>query len=233
MLSGVAEATGRDLAELREAVKGDGDRSPEVQLLDALLRGGAYGEKEDGLSVAALEAAPHGIDYGPLEPALPGLLRTKSGKVELLPGPIAEDLPRLVADLETPVGKGLLLVSRRDLRSNNSWMHNLPKLVRGANRCTLHVHPDDAAAHGLREGAAVRVCSRVGEVEVPVELTDAIRPGVVCLPHGWGHGQPGTRMAVARAHAGINTNALTDGAVIDPLSGNAALNGIPVEVHPV
>ncbi len=235
ILGGVAEATGRDLDELRRAVAGDGDRPPEVQLLDALLRAGAYGDgfgARDGLSVEALERAPHGIDFGPLEPAIPGLLRTKSGRIELLPGPIAEDLPRLVADLAEAPSEGFVLVSRRDLRSNNSWMHNLPKLVSGADRCTLHVHPDDAAMLGLGDGTRARVRSRVGEVEAPVELTDAVRRGVVCLPHGWGHDQSGARLGVAAAHAGVNTNRLTDGAVLDPLSGNAALNGIPVEVSP-
>lgn len=234
LLGGVAEATGRDLDELRSAVAGAGKRPPEVRLLDGLLRAGAYGdgfgERAEGLSVEALERAPHGIDFGPLEPSIPGLLRTKSGRIEVLPGPIAEDLPRLVADLERSPAEGFVLVSRRDLRSNNSWMHNLPKLVSGADRCTLHVHPEDAAELGLSEGTRARVASRVGDVEVPVEITDAVRRGVVCLPHGWGHDLPGVRLGVASAHAGVNTNRLTDGAVLDPLSGNAALNGIPVEV---
>ena len=115
-------------------------------------------------------------------------------------------------------------------RSNNSWMHNIKVLVKGKPRCTLHVHPDDAATLGLTDGGPARVRSRVGEVVVPVEVTDGIRPGVVSIPHGWGHGVAGTSMRVAAEYAGVNSNILTDAAVVDPLSGNAILNGIPVEV---
>ena len=137
---------------------------------------------------------------------------------------------RLIPSLAAPT-PDLVLVGRRDLRSNNSWMHNIKVLVKGRPRCTLHIHPDDAAGLGLTDGAPARVRSRVGEVVIPVEVTDGIRPGVVSIPHGWGHGVPGTDMRVAAEHAGVNSNLLTDASVIDPLSGNAVLNGIPVEVH--
>ena len=127
----------------------------------------------------------------------------------------------------------LVLIGRRDLRSNNSWMHNLPLLVRGPERCTLHVHPDDAARLGLVDGGRATVRSRVGEVEAPVEVTEEIRPGVVSLPHGWGHDLDGVELRVARANAGVNSNLLTDEQVVEPLTGNAVLNGIPVDVAPI
>ena len=125
---------------------------------------------------------------------------------------------------------GLLLVGRRELKSNNSWMHNMKVLTKGSLSCTLHVHPEDAARLGISHGTSARVTSRVGSVDVPVEVTDAVRPGVVSLPHGWGHNVPGTKMAVAAEKAGVNSNILTDDKVLDPLSGNAALNAIPVTV---
>ena len=126
-----------------------------------------------------------------------------------------------------------MLIGRRQLRSNNSWMHNLPKLVSGPERCTLHVHPATAAAHELEDGAAARVRSRAGEVEVVVEVTDAIMPGVVSIPHGWGHDTSGAELSVAREHAGVNSNLLADEHLVEPLTGNAVLNGIPVELAPV
>ena len=126
-----------------------------------------------------------------------------------------------------------MLVGRRHLRSNNSWMHNIEVLVKGKPRCTLHVHPDDAARLGLADGGVARVTSRVGQVDASVEVTDAVRPGVVSLPHGWGHGPPGSRLGVAAARAGVNSNVLADHEALDPLSGTSVLNGIPVDVVPV
>ena len=124
-----------------------------------------------------------------------------------------------------------MLIGRRQLRSNNSWMHNLPALVKGKDRCTLHVHPDDAERLGLEDGGRAVISSAAGQIEAPVELTDGIMPGVVSIPHGWGHGAPGVKMRVASDHAGVNTNVLADESQVDPLSGNAVLNGIPVEVR--
>jgi anaerobic selenocysteine-containing dehydrogenase len=124
-------------------------------------------------------------------------------------------------------------VGRRHLRSNNSWMHNVEVLVKGKPRCTLQVHPDDAVRFGLRQGGHARVTSRVGSVDATVDVTDAIMPGVVSLPHGWGHGVAGTRMRVAAERPGVNSNVLTDPLLIDPLSGTSALNGIPVTLEPV
>ncbi|AMW09546.1 molybdopterin-binding oxidoreductase [Streptomyces qaidamensis] len=223
---------GGDPREL--AARLSGDTGPERRL-DMMLRLGPYGDgfgvRPDGLSLDKLLAHPHGIDLGPLEPRLPQPLKTRSGRVELLPGPIADDLPRLRAALaERP--EGLVLVGRRHLRSNNSWMHNVPALTGGSNRCTLHIHPEDAERLGIEDGAAVRVKGAGGEVTAPAEVTDAIRRGVVSLPHGWGHNRPGTRLSHASTDPGVNVNQLLDGRLLDPLSGNAVLNGVPVEVAP-
>jgi anaerobic selenocysteine-containing dehydrogenase len=125
---------------------------------------------------------------------------------------------------------GMVLIGRRQLRSNNSWMHNLPALVKGKESCTLHIHPDDAERLGLADGQTARISSAAGSLDAPVETTEDIMPGVVSIPHGWGHAAEGVRMGVASAHAGVNSNVLADESVVEPLSGNAVLNGIPVEV---
>ncbi|WP_426569787.1 molybdopterin oxidoreductase family protein [Streptomyces canus] len=221
---------GRDPQEL--AARLTGDTGPERRL-DMMLRLGPYGDgfgaRPDGLSLARLLDHPHGIDLGPLRPRLPQPLKTRSGRIELLPGPIVDDLPRLRGALaERPAE--LVLVGRRHLRSNNSWMHNVPALTGGTNRCTLHIHPEDAERLGVRDGAAVRVKGAGGEVTAPAEVTDGVRRGVVSLPHGWGHDRPGTRLSHASADPGVNVNQLLDGSLLDPLSGNAVLNGVPVEV---
>jgi len=224
---------GRDPEELMEALATR--RGPE-KALDAMLRTGPYGDgfgaDPDGLSLAVLEANPHGVDLGPLVPRVPDILRTPSGRVELAPESIVADVARLQTALARPARDGLVLVGRRDLRSNNSWMHNVEVLVKGKARCTLHLHPDDAAARGVVDGATVRVASASGAVDVPVEITDTVRPGVVSLPHGWGHDGEGVALGVARRYAGVNSNVLTPADALDALSGNAVLNGIAVEVAP-
>jgi anaerobic selenocysteine-containing dehydrogenase len=225
---------GRDLDELLAMVEGD---TGSERVLDAMLRtgvrGDGFGTTEDGLSLDYLRAHPHGIDFGALKPRLPDHLRTPEARIDLFAGPFAEDLDRLQTRVTEWAADGSLrLVGRRHLRSNNSWMHNLPVLVKGKPRCTLQLHPDDAVDLGLADGDAAIVRSRVGELIAPVEVTDTVMPGVVSLPHGWGHGKPGARMTVAAEHAGVNSNVLTDPTMIDPLSGNAVLNGIPVEVVP-
>jgi anaerobic selenocysteine-containing dehydrogenase len=227
---------GRDPDELLAMVA---DSSGPARLLDVMLQtgpfGAAFGANPGGASLALLQEHPHGVDFGALEPRLPEILRTPSGLIEL-------DHPALLADLERLAAHraaieadpdALLLVGRRHLRSNNSWMHNIEVLVKGKPRCTLHVHPDDAARLGLTDGAVAEVRSRVGAVRAPVELTDAIRPGVVSLPHGWGHDHPGTKLRVAAERAGVNSNVLADDAALDPLSGTSVLNGIPVSLTPV
>ncbi|WP_238428578.1 molybdopterin-dependent oxidoreductase [Frankia nepalensis] len=229
---------GRDPAELRALV--DGESAPE-RLLDVALRTGYFGDgfgaRPDGLRLARLLASPHGVDLGALTPRLPALLRTASGKVELAPEPLVADVARLRATLDAAAGagadEGLVLIGRRHPRTNNSWLHNVPAMVKGRERCTLLVHPDDAARHGVADGGRTRLASATGTLEVQVEVSDEVMAGVVCLPHGWGHGLAGTRMSVAAAHPGVNTNILTDASQLDPLSGNAVLNGIPVRLSPV
>ncbi|WP_415943181.1 molybdopterin-dependent oxidoreductase [Streptomyces sp. 067-1] len=226
---------GRDPGELTALLTGE--NGPERRL-DLMLRLGPYGDgfgaRPDGLTLARLLAHPHGIDLGPLRPRLPQPLKTRSGKVELLPEPIAADLPRLrqaLAEAGRPAG--LVLVGRRHLRSNNSWMHNIPVLTGGSNRCTLHLHPEDAARLGVRDAQPVRVKGPGGAVTAPAEVTDTVRPGVVSLPHGWGHDRPGTRQTHAAGDPGVNVNQLLDGGMLDPLSGNAVLNGVPVTLTPL
>src|SRR5215211_3475289 len=203
-------------------------RGPE-RVLDFMLRAGPYG---DELSLEVLEANPHGVDLGPHRPRIPEVLRTPSGRVELAPEPLLADVERLRRGLGETANGQLVLIGRRQLRSNNSWMHNLPALVKGKDRCTLHIHPDDAARLGLDDGGRALVSSAAGRIEAPVELTDAIMPGVVSIPHGWGHDAPGVRLRVASDHAGVNSNVLADESQMDPVSGNAVLNGIPVAVEP-
>ncbi|MFD9223169.1 molybdopterin oxidoreductase family protein [Streptomyces sp. NPDC060064] len=202
-----------------------GSTGPERRL-DLMLRMGPY-----DLILEDLLQNPHGVDLGPLQPRLPQILKTRSGRVELLPEPVAGDLPRLRRALDERPGT-LVLVGRRHLRSNNSWMHNVATLNGGSNRCTLQIHPIDAARLGLEDGAPVRIGADGGELEAPVEITDTVRTGVVSLPHGWGHDRPGTRMSVAAARPGVNVNQLLDGSRLDPLSGTAVLNGFPVELSP-
>ncbi|MFJ6675415.1 molybdopterin oxidoreductase family protein [Actinosynnema sp. NPDC091369] len=224
-LTGILAGQGPD-ADLDALVglSGESELSREERLLDARLRSGPY-----GLTLADLLDQPHGVDLGPLTSRVPEILRTPSGRIELCPEPIAADLPRVLAALRAP-RDGLVLVGRRHLRSNNSWLHNVPALVKGKQLCTLLVHPDDAARLGLVDGGTARVTSRVGEVEATVEVSADMAAGVVSLPHGWGHDRPGTRLSTARAHPGVNVNLLTDDLAVDPLSGTAVLNGVHVRV---
>ncbi|TDU79033.1 molybdopterin-dependent oxidoreductase [Streptomyces sp. KS 21] len=235
---------GQDPARLAGLLTGES--GPERRL-DLMLRLGPYGDRfgagsapdagagagaGEGLSLERLLAHPHGIDLGPLRPRLPGVLRTRSGRIELLPDPITAELPRLRAALaDRPAA--LVLVGRRHLRSNNSWLHNVPALTGGSNRCTLQVHPEDADRLGLTTGGMARITADGGSLEVPVEVTDAVRTGVVSLPHGWGHDRDGARLSVASIAPGVNVNQLLDGSRLDPLSGTAVLNGFPVELTPL
>jgi anaerobic selenocysteine-containing dehydrogenase len=227
---------GREVGELLSELE---PRIGSERLLDAMLRVGPYGEgfgartEGPGLSLAKLEAAPHGIDLGPLESRLPDALRTTSGKIELAPERLVTDVDRLRASLESPRDGEIVLIGRRLLRSNNSWMHNLPMLVSGKPACTLHVHPDDAERLELLDGEDARVSSRTGSIVATVEVTDAVMPRVVSLPHGWGHNVPGTRQRVAADQPGPNSNTLSDEMLLDVPSGNAVLNGIPVTLAPV
>ncbi len=224
---------GRDPVEITKELSSR--RGPE-RIVDFMLRTGPYGDgfgaDPDGLTLAVLEANPHGIDFGPLQPRVPEVLRTPTGMIELAPEICVADVERLRGARDRRVNGELVLVGRRDLRSNNSWMHNINVLVKGKARCTVHVHPDDAERHGVIDGASVRVWSTAGEVVLPAEVTDAVRPGVVSIPHGWGHDHPDLQMKVAAKFAGANSNLLARSDLFDPLSGNAVLNGIPVELAP-
>jgi len=227
---------GRDADEIRSMLDASGRRGP-ARMLDFMLQtgpyGSAFGSEPDGASLDLLLANPHGVDYGALQPRLPEALRTRSGMIELAPDELMADVARLDASIDALSERELVLVGRRHLRSNNSWMHNIEVLVKGKPRCTLHVHPTDAERLGIGDGHRARVESRVGSVDAVVEVTEDIRPGVVSLPHGWGHGVPGTRLRVAAERAGVNSNVLTDDRAIDPLSGTSVLNGIPVTVVPI
>jgi anaerobic selenocysteine-containing dehydrogenase len=203
------------------------------------LRFGPYGPRWNpfakGVTLSRLARQPHGVDLGPLEPCLPERLASPDKRIELAPPPLLGDIERLNALLEprhAPAPDQLLLIGRRDLRTNNSWMHNSRRMVKGPPRCTLMMNPQDAASRGMTDGSLARVESRVGRVEIQVEITDDLMPGVVSIPHGWGHHRPGIRLGVAREHAGVSVNDLTDETAIDTLCGNAALNGVPVSVQP-
>jgi len=207
------------------------------RLLDLALRAGPYGDRfgqaPGGLHLAGLKSLPHGADLGALQPRLPEILRTPSGRIELWPEPVAAELAAVDAALagEAPA---LVVVGRRDVRSNNSWMHNLPTLAKGPERCTALLHPDDAARHGVREGDRVRLEGSGGRaIELPAVLCDDMMPGVVSVPHGWGHDQPGARLGVAAQRPGANLNALLDDGLRDPLSGTSVLNGVAVTLSRV
>lgn len=206
------------------------------RLLDLGLRSGPYGDgfgaNPEGLTLKKLMAAPAGIDLGPLQPRVPVLLRTPSGKIELAPPMLLQDLQRAEHDLARPVPE-FVIVGRRQVRSNNSWMHNLPILAKGPYRCTVLVHPQDAARLGLGDGAMARIANGDRHIDAQVELSDEMLPGVVSLPHGWGHGMPGTRMALAGERPGVNLNAVLDENLRDPLSGNAVLSGVGVSLSVV
>lgn len=224
---------GEQAAVVIEATQGL--RGPE-RLLELALRTGPYGDQfgrdPAGLTLAKVRAAPNGIDLGELQARMPELLRTPSGKIELAPPALLQDLQRAARAITLPV-PAMVIVGRRDVRSNNSWMHNLPVLAKGPMRCTALVHPDDAKRLGLMDGALARISNQGRSIEAQVQVSEEMMPGVVSLPHGWGHGLPGTRMALAAERPGVNLNALLDEDWRDPLSGNAVLSGVPVELHAV
>lgn len=227
---GVAEFDDRLAAAMaaREGVPFDevpaGLRGPE-RLLDILLRAGEY-----GLSLEHLQKSPHGLDLGELEPRLPEALLTADRRIHLAPPELLMEGQRVRELLHAPAGEGLLLVGRRHLRSNNSWLHNLSAMIAGARRCTLQVNEEDAYRLGLRNGGRALVTSAAGRVVASVEITDEVQPGVVSLPHGWGHDEPQARMHVAAERPGVNVNLLTDDEDVDPLTGNAVLNAVRVTV---
>ena len=220
---------GAHAAGVVEATKGS-QRSLEVALRTGPY-GDQFGRKPDGLTLAKVQAsnATGGIDLGPLQPRIPEMLRTPSGTVELAPTSLLQDLQRAVKDLRG-LAPDLVIIGRRDVRTNNSWMHNLPVLAKGPMRCTALVHPIDAQRLGLQDGAMADIRTAVGHVQAQVHVTADMMPGVVSLPHGWGHGRPGVQMTIASGQPGASANDLTDERQLDELSGNAALNGVPVQV---
>ncbi len=202
-------------------------------LLPALRAQALFSHTRQGLDLATLRAHPHGLDLGPLRPGLPEKLCTPQRRIRLAPSALLADLPRAKARLDQTPADGLVLIGRRHLRSNNSWMHNTRRLVKGPPRCTLLLHPRDAAAAGLSQGQMVRVASTVGHIELAADITADIMPGVVCAPHGYGHHRPGTWLTVAsRLAPGVSLNDITDPQRIDPLTGVAAVNGLPVRLYP-
>lgn len=223
-------------AKADEIFKAVSHRRGVERLLDLGLRTGPYGDqfgaKPEGLNLDKVEAAEGGIDLGPLGPRVPEVLRTPSGKIELAPQMLVDDLKRPAADLERPAPE-LVIVGRRQLHSNNSWMQNLPVLSKGAAQCTALVHPADAARLGLKDGSRASIAHGSSTIEAVVEITSEMMPGVVSLPHGWGHDQPGSRLAVAAANPGANLNALMDENHRDPLSGNSVLSGVEVRMKAV
>jgi anaerobic selenocysteine-containing dehydrogenase len=202
-------------------------------LVALAMRLGPHGLRRGlgGVTLGRLKRNPHGIDLGPLEPCLPERLYSRAKRIALAPERFVKDLERLRPRLAAGAN-GLLLIGRRDLRSNNSWMHNSERLVKGRDRCTLLMHPDDAARRSLGDGQSVHISSRVGTVTAPLEVTSDVMPGVVCLPHGWGHHREGTRLGVAGARPGASFNDVADDQAVDALCGTARFSGTPVEVAP-
>ncbi len=246
MLAAIAQGQGAsvdvnalDDEHFADELRRMGDRGPALQratrglrgpdrLLEMALRTGPYAESH-GLSIAAIRAREGGIDLGPLAPRLPELLRTPGGRINIAPACMVQDLARAAAALGSP-RPAMVIIGRRDTRSNNSWMHNLPLLAKGPVRCTALVHPDDALRLQLRDGSMAVIRNGDRSINAQVRVSDEMMPGVVSLPHGWGHDAPGTRMSVAAQRPGANLNALFDEARRDPLSGNAVLNGVEVAV---
>lgn len=215
-----------------------GEHITPTHVVDLGLRLGPYGSKwnlldKSGLSIKKLEQNPHGIDLGPLRPVLPEKLYTPSKKIALAPEVLCKDLARLDQSRRELQNDELLLIGRRELRSNNSWLHNSQRMIKGKQRCTLLMHPRDAFERALENGQSVQVRSRVGRIEVPVQISDEIMPGVVSLPHGWGHGRNGARLNVASSVPGASINDLTDETRVDVMSGVAALSGTPVMVEAI
>jgi anaerobic selenocysteine-containing dehydrogenase len=207
------------------------------RLIALTLRFGPYGAGlhpfRNGLSLRELQRAGSTIDLGPLQPGrLPRRLFTKGKRILLAPEPMLADLKRVDAKFnEAPAGEELVLIGRRQLRDNNSWMHNVPRLMKGRNRCTLWMNPTEAARLGLVDGQQVVIRSSAGTLQAPLQVTDEIREGVVSLPHGYGHGRDGTRLTVANANPGVCINDITDHLLLDELSGTSAMNGVPVTVE--
>lgn len=198
-------------------------------MLDQGLKRGPYA----GMTLNKLKKNPHGIDLGPLKRMLPQALKHKDKQIHLNIDFYQADLERVREMMQDYDDKQILLIGRRHVRSNNSWLHNSYRLVKGKPRCTLMLHPETAKEYGIEDGQNVKVTSRVGSVIITAEVTDELMPKVVSIPHGWGHGRKGVKQKIAQAHAGVSVNDLTDDTLIDQLSGNAAVNGVPVQLEAI
>jgi anaerobic selenocysteine-containing dehydrogenase len=228
---GSPQRRARGVAMAQVVLRGQMDR-----LMDLGVRSGPYGRFGFGLSLGRIRAATHGLDLGELVPSLPGRLFTPGRRIPLDHPVLMGDLVRVRERLDEAVpspGDELLLIGRRHLRSNNSWLANSPRLVRGRDRCTLLIHPADASARGIAHGQRALLRGPSGSIELPAEVSDEIAPGVVAVPHGWGHDRAGVGWRVAAAHPGANVNDVTGSVPMDPLSGNAVLQAVPVRVEPV
>lgn len=230
-----AEGTKADweiMADLEGAIrvaKGENEPPKKIEprnVLDQIMQSSPH-----KVSLAEIEAHPNGYDMGPLKPRLPERLKTDDGLIHCAPDILLQDLATFKADFTVPAKDSFSLIGRRHVRSNNSWLHNSRRLLKGPNRCTLMIHPEDAAGLELSEGEKVEVFNHVGEVELPIEITEDIMPGVVSMPHGYGHGRKGVKLSVAAEKPGVSMNDLTDPAIVDDLSGNAVLNAIPVQIR--
>jgi len=219
------------LKALTQRLSGQENPANLEQTLDYMLQFSAY--KEANLSVSELKKHPHGIDFGPLKPQLPERLFTKGKKIELAHPLFVKDLDRLDKSLSVTARPTypFYLIGRRHLRSNNSWMHNSQRLTKGKNRCTVLMNPQDASLLNINEGEMVKVSSSVGSIKLPVEITEAMMPKVLSIPHGWGHHRKGIKLDTAQKHAGVSINDVTDSKRLDVLTGNADFSGTRVRVE--
>ena len=217
-----------DIAAAIGAAKGENAAPEKIEprvILAQMIESSPY-----DITLDEIEAQPNGYDMGPLTPRLPERLKTQDGLIHCAPEMPMKDLAAFRADFTVPAKDSFSLIGRRHLRSNNSWLHNSHRLLKGPNRCTLMIHPDDAAGLGLSDGDVAVVSNHVGSVELPIEITEDIMPSVVSMPHGYGHGRKGVKLSVAAEKPGVSMNDLTDPAIVDDLSGNAVLNAVPVQI---
>jgi len=229
-----AEGTKADweiMADLEGAIRvAKGENEPPVKIEPRVILDQIMQASPHKISLAEIEAHPNGYDMGPLKPRLPERLKTYDGLIHCAPEMPLKDLAAFKADFTVPAKDSFSLIGRRHIRSNNSWLHNSHRLLKGPNRCTLMIHPDDAAKLSLKDGDFAEVFNHVGSVELPIEITEDIMPSVVSIPHGYGHGRKDVKLSIAANNPGVSMNDLTDPAVIDDLSGNAVLNAVPVQI---
>ena len=222
------------MADLEGAIRiaqGENEAPEKIEpriILDQMMQASPH-----KITLAEIEAHPNGYDMGPLKPRLPERLKTEDSLIHCAPEMPLKDLAAFKAGLDTAQQVEFSLIGRRHIRSNNSWLHNSHRLLKGPNRCTLMIHPGDADKLGLENGDMAVVSNHVGIVEIPTEITEDIMQGVVSIPHGFGHGRKGVKLSVAASNPGVSMNDLTDPALVDDLSGNAVLNGVPVSISKV